>query len=98
MNPTKPLARSLHVDGKMEENKPKIPVNNQESIVDKPSDEMGKINDIEHDGYQRCNVAYDGSQTSRDVTQRCKLKIQLRDNESLLLKIVRQTHRTIRQN
>ena len=48
----------------------------------KTSDEMGKTNDIENDGYQWRNVAYDGSQTSFDITKRCKLKIQQGDKEN----------------
>ena len=79
VKPTKPLSRSLQVDGKEEANGLEFPVNNEESILDKLSDGMKKINDVENDGYQRRNIGCDGSQTS-DVTQRCKLKIQQRDN------------------
>ena len=68
------MLRSLHVDSKIEENGIEIPVNNEELFVGKSSDEMGKINDIENDGYQWRNVAYDSSQISCDVTQRCRLK------------------------
>ena len=57
---------------------------------------MEKINDVENDGYQRHNVACDGSQTSCDVSQRCRLKIQQRDNGNVL-EIVKQMHRNIRQ-
>ena len=38
----------------MEENG--FPVNNEESIAGKSSDEIGKINDFEKDCYQRLNV------------------------------------------
>ena len=79
VKPTKPLSRSLQVDGKEEANGLEFPVNNEESILDKLSDGMKKINDVENDGYQRRNIGCDDSQTS-DVTQRCKLKIQQRDN------------------
>ena len=79
VKPTKPLSRSLRVDGKKEENGLEFPVNSKESILDKSSDGMKKNNDVENDGYQRRNIGCDGSQTS-DVTQRCKLKIQQRDN------------------
>ena len=48
--------------------------------MDKSSGGMKKINDVKNDGYQRRNVACDGSQTSCDLTQRCKLKIQQRYN------------------
>ena len=76
---TKPLSRSLQVDDKEDENRLEFPVNNEESILDKLSDGIKKIDDVENNGYQRRNVGCDDSQTS-DVTQRCKLKIQQRDN------------------
>ena len=50
------------------------------TILGKSSDGMKKINDVENDGYQRRNVASDGTQTSCDITQRCKLKIKQIDN------------------
>ena len=75
VKPTKPLSRSLQVDDKEEEDNLEFPVNNEESILNKSSDGMKKINDFEKYGYQRRNIGCDGSQTS-DVTQRCKLKIQ----------------------
>ena len=64
LKPTKPLSRSLQVDGIIEENELEFPVNNEESILDKSSGRMKKINDAKNDGYQRRNVACDGSQTS----------------------------------
>ena len=79
VKPIKTLSRLLEVDGNEEENGLQFPVNNEESILDKSSDGMKKINDVENDGYQRRNTGCDGSQTS-DITQRCKLKIQQRDN------------------
>ena len=79
VKPTKPFSRMLQVDSKEKENGLKFPVNNKESILEKSSDEMKKISDVEDDGYQRRNVGCDCFQTS-DVTQRCKLKIQERDN------------------
>ena len=82
----------------MEENEIEFPVNNEESIVGKSNDGMEKNSDAENGGYQRHNVAYDGSQTRCDITQRCKLKIQQEITKTLLLEIVRQSHRTIRQN
>ena len=80
VKPTKLVSRSLQVDGKMEENRLKLPVNNEESILGKSSDGMKKTNDVENDAYQRRNAACYVSQASCDVTQRCKLKIQQRDN------------------
>ena len=74
------MLRLLHTDGKMEEKGIEFPVNNKESVVGKASDVMKKINDVENDGYQRRNFGCDGSQTSCNVTQWCKLKIQQRDN------------------
>ena len=71
MKPTKPLLILLQADGKEEEDGLEFPVNNKQSILNKSSDG--------NDGYQRRNIGCDGSQTS-DVTQRCKLKIQQRDN------------------
>ena len=41
---------------------------------------MKKINDFKNDSYQPGNLACDGSQSSCDLTQRCKLKIQQRYN------------------
>ena len=64
LKPTKPLSRSLQVDGIIEENELEFPDNNEESILDKSSGGMKKINDAKNDGYQRRNVACDGSQTS----------------------------------
>ena len=80
MKPTITLSRSRQVDDKMEENKLELPVNNKESILGKSSNGMEKNNDVENDGYQRRNVACNGSQTSCEVTQRYKLKIQQGDN------------------
>ena len=71
MKPTKPLLILLQADGKEEEDGLEFPVNNKQSILNKSSDG--------NDGYQRRNIGCDGSQTS-DVTRRCKLKIQQRDN------------------
>ena len=76
----KPLSKSLQVDGIMEENELEFPVNNEESVLGKSSGEMKKINDVKNDGCQRRNVVCDGSQTSCDLTQRCKLKLQQRYN------------------
>ena len=81
----------------MEENGLEFSVNNEESILGKSSDRMKKIKDVENDGYQRRNVACGGSETSCDVTQRCKLKIQQRDNGNFVAGKGEQTHRTIRQ-
>ena len=64
----------------MEENELEIPVNNEESILGKSSDGIKKINDVKNDYYQPRNVACGGSQTSCYLTQRCKLKIQQRNN------------------
>ena len=47
MRPTKPLLRSLYVDGKIEKNKKEFPVSNEEFIAGKSSNAMGKINDID---------------------------------------------------
>ena len=74
------MLRLLHTDGKMEENGTEFPVNNKASVVGKASDRMKKINDVENDGYQGRNFGCDGSQTSCNVTQWCKLKIQQRDD------------------
>ena len=79
MKPTKPLSRLLQVDSKDEENGLEFPINNEESRLDRSTDGMKKIIDVENIGYQRRNVGCDGSQIS-DVTQRCKLKIKQRDN------------------
>ena len=58
----------------MEENRLQVPGNNEESILGKSRDGINKINDVENDGYQRRNVACDGSQTSNELK-----KMQIED-------------------
>ena len=74
VKPSKPLSRSLQAHGKMEENRLQVPGNNEESILGKSRDGINKINDVENDGYQRRNVACDGSQTSYELK-----KMQIED-------------------
>ena len=62
---------------------------------------MEKINDTEIVSYQQLNVTNNCSQTSCDVTQRCKLKMQQGDNgnsEANAQDYLSETHYNYQQN